>query len=185
VSLPERVSIFVRRSRAGGFDSVRAKKVLICGGICGCRYACASRRHDRTFSCLPEEISIPSRADQYFRRTGLLTEVRGSMEFSEVRVWGVLRSTCLLGDLCAIRAMRRLAPPTRGLLHREARRFRYSPRPRPIAQAEGLYLPFPKLCLRDALRPVGGTGAPEQPNRPSYLISRDLLLRQVHADFFR
>jgi hypothetical protein len=33
VSLPERVSIFVRRSRAGGFDSVRAKKVPICGAF--------------------------------------------------------------------------------------------------------------------------------------------------------
>jgi hypothetical protein len=30
-SLPERVSIFFRRSRAGDFYSVRAKKVTICG----------------------------------------------------------------------------------------------------------------------------------------------------------
>jgi hypothetical protein len=55
----------------------------------------------------------------------------------------------------------------------------------PGAQADGLNLPFPELRLRDALRPVGRTVAPEQPNRPGDPVSRDLLLREVHADIPR
>src|SRR5215217_5547502 len=103
-------------------------------------------------------------------------------EFSEVELpfYGVLRSSRR-----TIRARCRLPPPNHALLHRATRNFRCSFRPGPGAQAESLYLPFPELSLGDALHAVHWLLAPEQPDRPSYPIARDLLLCQVHADFFR
>src|SRR5215211_832403 len=97
----------------------------------------------------------------------------------ELRFNGVLRSSRR-----TIRARCRL-PPNHALLHRATRNFRCSFRPGPGAQAESLYLPFPELRLGDALHAVHWLLAPEQPDRPSYPIARDLLLCQVHADFFR
>src|ERR671920_1153947 len=85
----------------------------------------------------------------------------------------------------AIRTSRRLPAPNHALLHRATRNFRCSFRPGPSAQAESRYLPFPELRLGDALHAVRWLLAPEQPDRPSYPIARDLLLCQVHADFFR
>src|SRR5215212_4155875 len=93
---------------------------------------------------------------------------------------GVLRSSRR-----TIRARCRLPPPNHALLHRATRNFRCSFRPGPGAQAETLYLPFPELRLRHALHAVRWLLAPEQADRPSYPIARDLLLCQVHADFFR
>src|SRR5215208_1772563 len=104
----------------------------------------------------------------------------GEGVFSELRVDGVLRSSRR-----TIQARCRLPPPNHALLHRATRNFRCSFRPGPGAQAQSLYLPFPELRLGDALHAVHWLLAPEQPDRPSYPIARDLLLCQVHADFFR
>jgi transposase len=53
------------------------------------------------------------------------------------------------------------------------------------AQAESLYLLFPELSLGDALHVVRWLLATAPPDRPRYPIARDLLVCQVHADFFR
>jgi hypothetical protein len=63
--LPEEVSIFDRRSSTGGFDSVRAKKVLICGAFAVVVTPVAvgdttgfSDAFPRRSAFLPEQISI-------------------------------------------------------------------------------------------------------------------------------
>src|SRR5215217_6404512 len=91
----------------------------------------------------------------------------------------VLMNTAVRG-LCAIRALRRLAP--RPAVYCTGRHGGFVTHPSPVAQAESLYLSFPELRLRDADRPVVGTVSPEQLNRPGDPIPRDLLLREVHAD---
>src|SRR5215208_1819705 len=55
----------------------------------------------------------------------------------------------------------------------------------PGAQAQRLHLTFVEPRLDDALLPpVRGLVACDRPNCPSHPIARDLLLCQVHADFF-
>src|SRR5215212_2795548 len=105
--------------------------------------------------------------------------------FTGVRGREILRSSCRLGSRCAIGDMSLLASRTRRLLlHPQVRRLRYSPWPRPVAQAKGLYLSFQELCLDESLCPVRGLLAPYRPNHPTHPVARDLLPCQVHAEFF-